>query len=314
MRVISNQLHLVTAFALLAGMTILPPVAYAQESQEAQAIVDSADSNLVNQQPLTEDEQLDLSVSRALDQIPAKASDFEKARILHDYLVLHCAYDYENKQAGTVPNESYTTYGALVLEKAVCAGYSKAYQLMCERAGLACKKVRNATHAWNLVQIDGKWYHVDCTGDDPTPNKPNYLRYKYFLLSDHGIASYSKFENFWSYDGDKTLPAATSTIYESGTYASQLKPTKVKGVKAVGKKGAITVTWSRVKGVSGYMVFCKSSDGSWKRVPCSSKATSKTFSKLAKGKTYKVKVRAYTNGQTKILYGKWSKAVKVKVK
>lgn len=313
MMVKSKQLHLVTTFVLLACMAALPPVAYAQETNEAQAVIDSTANNLDSQQSLTDEEQLDLSVSRALDQIPAKANDFDKARILHDYLILHCAYDYDYYRTGAA-SESYTAYGALTLNKAVCAGYSKAYQLLCERAGLKCKIVRNATHAWNLVQIDGKWYHVDCTGDDPTPNKQNYVRYKYFLLSDRGIAGYSKYRNFWSYDGDKALPAATSSTYESSAYAAKLKPAKVKGVRAAGKKDAIAVTWSRVKGVSGYMVFCKSSDGSWKRVPCSANAAGKTISKLAKGKTYQVKVCAYAKGQTKILYGKWSKTVKVKVK
>lgn len=314
MKVVSNQLRLVTAIALLACMTTLPPVAYAYDSQETQAVVDTADNTLGNRQANAKDEQLDLSVNRALEQIPAKASDFEKAKILHDYLVLNCAYDYDYIRTGTADSESYTAYGALVLKKAVCAGYSKAYQLMCESAGLACKKVRSATHAWNLVQIGGKWYHVDCTGDDPTPNKPNYVRYTYFLLSDRGIADYSKYRNFWSYDGDRSLPAATSATYESGAYAAKLKPAKVKNVKAVAKKGRITVTWTKAKGVSGYVVFCKSSDGSWKRIPCSANATSKTISKLAKGKTWQVKVRAYTNGQNKVLYGSWSKAIKVRAK
>ena len=39
-------------------------------------------------------------------------------------------------------------------------------------------------HAWNLVQIDGAWYHVDATWDDPTPDRAGYIRYNYFLKGD----------------------------------------------------------------------------------------------------------------------------------
>ena len=56
-----------------------------------------------------------------------------------------------------------------------------------EIAGIPCEYVSGyATggHAWNLVEIDGEWYHVDTTWDDPIPNREGYVRYDYFLKSD----------------------------------------------------------------------------------------------------------------------------------
>ncbi len=40
------------------------------------------------------------------------------------------------------------------------------------------------SHAWNIIQIDGAWYHVDTTWDDPTNKGGDYIRYDYFLKSD----------------------------------------------------------------------------------------------------------------------------------
>ena len=43
-------------------------------------------------------------------------------------------------------------------------------------------------HAWNLVQLDGQWYHLDVTWNDPLPDRGNEVRYGYFLVSDTHLA------------------------------------------------------------------------------------------------------------------------------
>ena len=42
-------------------------------------------------------------------------------------------------------------------------------------------------HIWNLIKIDGKWYHVDVTWDDPIMDKPGRVKHDNFLRSDDGI-------------------------------------------------------------------------------------------------------------------------------
>ena len=119
--------------------------------------------------------------------VTAGMSDYDIAKALHDYLLLNCVYDYENYLRHTVPAESYTADGALLEGTAVCAGYARAYQLLMQEAGIPCEYVSgyaNGGHAWNVVEIDGAWYHVDTTWDDPVPDRAGYVRYDYFLKSD----------------------------------------------------------------------------------------------------------------------------------
>ena len=34
-------------------------------------------------------------------------------------------------------------------------------------------------HAWNLVELDGKWYHLDATWDDPMPDQGEDALHQY---------------------------------------------------------------------------------------------------------------------------------------
>ena len=128
-----------------------------------------------------------------IDSIITKGmSDFDKAKAIHDYMVVNIDYDYDNYLADTIPNASYNIIGALKNKYAVCAGYAKTFKLLCELAGLECTYVTGTAggpHAWNQVKIDDKWYNVDVTWDDPVSTDKlfddhKYNRYSYFLISD----------------------------------------------------------------------------------------------------------------------------------
>ena len=101
-------------------------------------------------------------------------SNYEIAKALHDYLATHNEYDMR-LYSGNLPALSRTSYGALVNRTSVCSGYALAYQHLMEDAGIPCEYVTGMTtrgsHAWNIVQIGGEWYHVDVTWDDPTPDR-----------------------------------------------------------------------------------------------------------------------------------------------
>lgn len=112
----------------------------------------------------------------------------------------------------------WSIVGALLDDHSpVCEGYAKAFQLLCSRSGIPCVSIVSNTHMWNEVRVNGKWYVVDSTWDDPIVNGSNtrdYSSRQYFLVSqptdaDHAVAmslswpaveSRSYFTD-WSYEG-----------------------------------------------------------------------------------------------------------------
>ncbi len=124
------------------------------------------------------------------DIITEEMTKAEKARAIHDYLVLNCKYDIENYQKGTIPWESYLAYGALCKKTAVCQGYTNAFNLLCKFAGLQAITVSGYSpesdegHAWNMLLIDGKVYSVDVTHDDPVPDEEGRILSDRFMLTE----------------------------------------------------------------------------------------------------------------------------------
>lgn len=122
--------------------------------------------------------------------------NYEKIKIIHDYLIDTIEYD-----STILGDNIYNIYGALVAKKCVCEGYAKAYQYLTNAIGInnvivigtgTNSKNETENHAWNYVQLDGNWYAIDVTWDDPiimgggklTPD----LRYEYFLKGEKTMA------------------------------------------------------------------------------------------------------------------------------
>lgn len=126
-------------------------------------------------------------------EIKANMSDAEKVKAIHDYIITHCEYD--TAHTGGIEGVWHNAYGALVNGKAVCGGYAGAFQVCMEALGISSQEiggdVAGASHIWNLVQIDGNWYHIDLTFDDPpfegtpvTGRIKSFVSYEYFLVND----------------------------------------------------------------------------------------------------------------------------------
>jgi hypothetical protein len=62
-------------------------------------------------------------------------------------------------------NVSATAYGALVTGSAVGEGYAMAYKAICDELGIesyvVLGKHNGKPHAWNIVAIEGHYYHID---------------------------------------------------------------------------------------------------------------------------------------------------------
>ena len=107
----------------------------------------------------------------------------EKIKVIHDYIINHTEYDklkYENKNDDTY--KSNTAYGVLIEGYGTCNGYADAMEIFLDKMNIINYKISNEEHIWNLVYLDGKWYHLDLTWDDPISDI-NINRDTYFLIS-----------------------------------------------------------------------------------------------------------------------------------
>lgn len=138
-------------------------------------------------------------------------SDFDKIRFAHDWIVKNFTYD------DSKADSSFTFPGAMKTKTAVCQGYSKTFEVFMACLGIPVDYVSNNTHGWNLVKLSGKWYHVDCTYDDPTGYLSSYTSeypiYDYFLQSTANLKT-KLGARIHSYDVNK-WQKATSTIYDN---------------------------------------------------------------------------------------------------
>ena len=154
------------------------------------------------------------------ETIAPDMSRVEMALSLHDYLVLHCAYDWNVANGkGASSDNVYTAYDALMKGNAVCQGYAMAYNLLLNKVGMETDYVTSVipnqgSHGWSLVKIGETWYHVDVTWDDPLTilsgfnhDLPGRCDHAYFLVSTKTMEPEH---------GSFTVTQKTDTTYESG--------------------------------------------------------------------------------------------------
>ncbi len=138
---------------------------------------------------LKQEKKLDSKIKSILKALELEnKTDYEKVKAIHDYIIKKTSYDTTLKK--------HSAYNALIEKSAVCEGYTLAAYRLFTDAGISCRIIMGATagggtHSWNIVKVDGKWYNIDLTWDDPITNTgESVLRYNYFLknskdFSDH---------------------------------------------------------------------------------------------------------------------------------
>ena len=125
-----------------------------------------------------------------LDQLVDQANtlcqtDLEKVFYVHEWLVQNIAYDREHLSDDV--QDDHNLRGALLEGTAVCDGYAKTYALTLRKLGITGVLVtsKDIGHAWNMVELDGNWYQVDCTWDDPVDGSDQlgYCMHKHLLCT-----------------------------------------------------------------------------------------------------------------------------------
>ena len=160
-------------------------------------------------------------VTTALD----KGTMVERELFIHDYICENTTYDVDSPY-----NQS--AYSALVLHRSVCAGYTRAFQLLMQKVGITCYYVPgradglgeeasvesggDISHSWNIIILDGSYYNVDCLWDDTASEIYGEPIYPFFNVTDTELVHHSRI------DMAVSLPKCTATEYR---YSNQFGPT-----------------------------------------------------------------------------------------
>ena len=72
-------------------------------------------------------------------------------------------------------------------------------KLFLDKLNIINYKISNDQHIWNLVYLDGTWYHLDLTWDDPVSDK-NITRDNYFLITTKNLESLDDDVHYFNYD------------------------------------------------------------------------------------------------------------------
>lgn len=116
-------------------------------------------------------------------------TDYVKVKEVHNWLIKAIEYDTNETTI-----EPYSIYGALTQGKAVCEGYARSFKYIMDELEIPCVLVSGTAtnsngiteaHAWNYVLLNGDWYAIDVTWDDPIiigeGTVSEDTNYKYFL-------------------------------------------------------------------------------------------------------------------------------------
>ncbi len=149
----------------------------------------------------------------------------QKIRVLHDWVVLNTQYDMTFKR--------YSAYDILNGGSAVCQGYALLLDALLNEArfntvyvtGTIKPEFRadtngltNGGHAWNMVQVDGNWYHLDATWDDPMPDRPGVVGYNYYMLTDAEVGITRTFNQ----DFSNFMRPTANTAYADAVQSAQV--------------------------------------------------------------------------------------------
>lgn len=135
-------------------------------------------------------------------------TDYEKELAIYNWQVAYAHLDEGNLSAiPSTEDDSHTPYGLFKQHTAICVGNATTFQLFMDLLDIDCKIIHSTEqgeHAWNLVCLDGDWYHVDVTFDGSSNDTPCYTCFN--------VPDSVKQEAGYPWNAED-FPAATATKY-----------------------------------------------------------------------------------------------------
>lgn len=184
--------------------------------------------------------QFEAAAKKITDKALKQDNLFDQVKVLHDAIVEMTDY------SKTGPSYKSEADGPLLNGVALCEGYSKAFMYLCQSIGIDCICVAGyagEAHMWNMIKLDGQWYNMDVTWDDPTGGS---MKYDYFCIPT------SKIKSDHSFDNTFTVPSATATKY---SYAEVMGITEYSDVNSAYKGLVKEAAANYKKGVKETTIF-----------------------------------------------------------
>lgn len=179
-------------------------------------------------------------------------SDYDKIKALHDFVATNFSFD----MAAYSNNYPVYPYGMMTSKKGVCQSYSGLFLMLLKKAGFETRLIIKgenggspqsnpnntgwSNHAWNMVKLYGKWYHIDMTWDDPiTSSGRQKTDYTYFLKS----TQYMWTEHRWDVSA---YPQSLENYTSAGSVSSKPSASKPKASSATAVSAAASSPASAV--------------------------------------------------------------------
>lgn len=183
-------------------------------------------------------------------QIAAGTTEVEKARIAHDLICKKIKYDHDYMKPVSKTPYHQTAYSVFCDDYTVCAGYTKAFTILMNGAGVDTLSVTSKEHAWNMICINDSWYNIDLTWDDLDGQYDMEVMYGYFNRSTAMITGKLDQNNYHQKESCYTglLPTATqdsgATPTSIGTIGTPTKTAAEPQIKKVQASGKLLVNLS----------------------------------------------------------------------
>jgi len=174
--------------------------------------------NMTKEERSKASKEYERMVDILVSSVPKNFNDLQKVLYVHDIIDMEAEYD------NSLSN--FDVYTMLTQHAGVCQAYTLLFEAVVQKLGIECHNAvsDNQNHTWNVVKIDGEYYHVDLTWDDTM--YVDMVSHEYFLLSSDTLIAKAE-----AYDGEgnllprsdwripgKTGIECTSNKYESGNY------------------------------------------------------------------------------------------------
>ena len=158
--------------------------------------------------------EIDATADKLVSEASKLSSTYDKIKHFHDYLVYNSTFELADDAYNSSIYNAFAG-GTSKQGNIQCAGYARAMQYLCDKSGIDCMVITGenesgSTHAWNKIKVDGEWYNLDATWDDPILSTPDYefLKYNYFLVPDSWVNEKTHFKI-----NTKTLSSGSSYKY-----------------------------------------------------------------------------------------------------